>query len=72
MHAPLTSPSKVEAPGKTRFTPAWLIGAAVIACAGVGTYLARDTLHDWLFGPRAAAVILVSGNIEAHQSVLGF
>ena len=35
-------------------------------------YFERGTLYDWIAGPRLAATILVSGNIEAHQSVLGF
>src|SRR5208282_3112315 len=51
---------------------AWSIAAAVIACVAVAAYFERDTLHGWLFEPAAAPVILVSGNIEAHQSVLGF
>ncbi len=50
---------------------AWLIAIAFIT-VGVAAYFERGTLYDWVAGPRAAATIQVSGNIEAHQSVLGF
>jgi len=44
----------------------------VLAAAGIAAYFERGIFHDWLLGPQAVPVILVSGNIEAHQSVLGF
>ncbi len=46
--------------------------AVVIVGAAAAAYFARGTLHDWFAGPQVAPTILVSGNIEAHQSVLGF
>jgi len=72
MHAPFALRSKIEtvtkAPAKTR----WAVIAVVIAVVGVAAYFARTTLYSWIGGGPAAAIILVSGNIEAHQSVLGF
>ncbi len=72
MHAPLVLRSKVDGVTKIHNKPAWAVAAIVLVAAGVAAYFERGTLHDWLFGPLAAPVILVSGNIEAHQSVLGF
>ena len=75
MHAPLALRSTIEtAAGKMRLRNKWLLAivAIVIAAAGVAGYFERGTLHDWLFGPQLASTIAVSGNIEAHQSVLGF
>lgn len=46
--------------------------AVVVVVAAAAIFFERRTLHDLIFGPQAAATILVSGNIEAHQSVLGF
>jgi HlyD family secretion protein len=39
-------------------------------CAAVWSY--RGALVQWLTASDQASIILVSGNIEAHQSVLGF
>ncbi len=39
---------------------------------GVAAYFGRETLYTWFGGAAAAPTIFVSGNIEAHQSVLGF
>src|ERR1700749_409223 len=50
----------------------WSVAAVAIACAVAGLYFGRNTVHDWFVGPTAAPTILVSGNIEAHQAVLGF
>jgi HlyD family secretion protein len=76
MHAPLALRSKIETVTKTRFKwaskPIWAVAALVLAIAAVAGYFARGPLQSVLFGPAAAPVILVSGNIEAHQSVLGF
>jgi HlyD family secretion protein len=75
MHAPLVQRTKTEKPeqGARKWsTPrTWLV-AVVLAGAGAAAYFERGPLYDWLAGPRAAATILVSGNIEAHESVLGF
>ena len=49
-----------------------LIVAVVVAAAAAAAYFERATLQTWLGGGPAAATIFVSGNIEAHQSVLGF
>ncbi len=72
MHAPLDLRSKIAAVTKTRSKSRWAVAAIVLVAAGIVGYFQRGTLRDWLVGPGAAAVILVSGNIEAHQSVLGF
>src|SRR5208282_6457602 len=63
--------AKIEAAGLGR-RRALVIAALVIAAAAITAYIERRPLHDWLFGPSVAATILVSGNIEAHQAVLGF
>lgn len=76
MHAPLALRSKTEN-GKDTLKPnwtkprSWLI-AIVFVGAAAAIYFERSTLHDWFFAPKVASIILVSGNIEAHQSVLGF
>ncbi len=72
MHAPFTLRAKIETVTRKGNRLTWSIAAVVIAGAAVAAYFERDTLHDLLFGPAAAPVIVVSGNIEAHQSVLGF
>jgi HlyD family secretion protein len=80
MHAPLALRSKTEKveqavrnwikPDGAKWRP-WLI-AIVVVGAVAAAYFERNTIYDWFAGPQAAATILVSGNIEAHQSVLGF
>ena len=72
MHAPFTLRANLETVTRKGNRLTWSIAAVVIAGAAVAAYFERDTLHDLLFGPAAAPVIVVSGNIEAHQSVLGF
>ena len=47
------------------------IAVVVIVGVAVTAYFARRPLQSWMFGP-SVATILVSGNIEAHQAVLGF
>jgi len=75
MHAPFALRAKTENDEKTASTSTrprrWVV-ALVIAGLGFAAYFERGTLYDWLAGPRTAATILVSGNVEAHQSVLGF
>jgi len=75
MHAPLVQRSKTENIGvaahKRAVPKTWLI-AIVLAGAALAAYFERGALYEWFAGPRLAATILVSGNIEAHQSVLGF
>ena len=78
MHLPLALRSKTrpttkasqERLGRTRSW--WLVIAIALAAAGVAAYFERRTLQEWVAGPKLAATILVSGNIEAHQAVLGF
>jgi len=72
MHSPLALGSKTgtATPARTRW--AMLVVAIVVAAVGAAAYFERGTLQSWFAGPRAAATILVSGNIEAHQAVLGF
>ena len=48
-----------------------LAGVVAAGVAGVA-YQYRSAITDWLTGNRPPEIILVSGNIEAHQSVLGF
>ncbi len=79
MHSPLTrtkvetgAAAKIEAAAPGRSRRVLVIVALVIAAAAIAAYIERRPLHDWLFGPSAAATVLVSGNIEAHQAVLGF
>ena len=72
MHAPLALRAKIDAVTKNRSRWSRLIVAGVIVAAAVAAYFSRGPLQTLLFGPAAAPVILVSGNIEAHQSVLGF
>lgn len=80
MHAPLAPRAKtkeVEQAARSWLKPnwrklsAWVI-AVIMAAAVAAAYFERHTLYDWLAGPQPAATIMVSGNIEAHQSVLGF
>jgi HlyD family secretion protein len=49
-----------------------LIGVLLFAGAGLAAYWHRDTITGWLKPDNQKQTILVSGNIEAHQSVLGF
>ena len=75
MHSPLALRSKIGTAGpnsQDRRKLASLLIALVLAAAGAAGYFERGTLHDWIFGPAPAPTIPVSGNIEAHQSVLGF
>ena len=79
MHSPLArtkvetgAAAKIEAAAPGRSRRALVIVALVVAAAAIAAYIERRPLHDWLFGPSAAAAVLVSGNIEAHQAVLGF
>jgi HlyD family secretion protein len=49
-----------------------LIGVLLFAGAGLAAYWQRDTITGWLKPDNRNQTILLSGNIEAHQSVLGF
>ncbi len=49
-----------------------LIGVLLFASAGVAAYWHRDTIAGWLRSDNQSQTIFLSGNIEAHQSVLGF
>ena len=46
--------------------------ACIVAGAAIAAIWKRDALMAWLGDGKGAGTILVSGNIEAHQSVLGF
>ncbi len=75
MHAPLALRSKIgtkSSTGQGQGRRALLIAVLMVAAAGLASYFERGALHDWFFGPAPPPTILVSGNIEAHQSVLGF
>jgi membrane fusion protein YbhG len=48
------------------------IAAVALLAGGIASYLYRDTIAQLIGGRSPEASILVSGNIEAHQSVLGF
>jgi HlyD family secretion protein len=47
-------------------------GAAVLAAALFVAYQYQIPIKTWLSGDNRREIITVSGNIEAHQSVLGF
>src|SRR5674476_701457 len=49
-----------------------LIGVLLFAGAGLAAYWQRDTIGGWLRPDNRNQTIFLSGNIEAHQSVLGF
>ena len=49
-----------------------LIGIVLLAGGGFIAYCSAGIIKDWLTSPAQVRTILVSGNIEAHQSVLGF
>ncbi len=49
-----------------------LIAVAAILCGGLTAYYYREAVGQWLGAPPKNASIMVSGNIEAHQSVLAF
>jgi len=49
-----------------------LSAVAVLAAGSAAAYSYNGALRTWLGGSTEAAIILVSGNIEAHQSILGF
>jgi membrane fusion protein YbhG len=78
MHAPLDLKSKLEtvtrAGTRAGISPRRSIFVLIVAIAAIGiaAYFGRDTLASWFGGASAAPTIFVSGNIEAHQSVLGF
>jgi len=46
--------------------------AVLLAALGAIAYRYADVVKGWVTSPGTAATILVSGNIEAHESVLGF
>jgi len=50
---------------------AYVIGAVVLV-GGAIAFFAYDAVSKWLASSDRAATILLSGNIEAHQAVLGF
>jgi hypothetical protein len=72
MHAPLDLKAKIETVTKARLKPWRWIGVIAVIAVGITAYFARDTLTSLFNGGSATPVILVSGNIEAHQAVLGF
>lgn len=49
-----------------------LVLAFLLACGAAAAAWNYDALVQWLIGTGRTASIMVSGNIEAHQSVLGF
>ena len=49
-----------------------LSAVAVLAAGSAAAYSYNGALRSWFGGSPEAAIILVSGNIEAHQSILGF
>ena len=46
--------------------------AIVLAALCFGTFQYREDIKNWLSSRNALPTILLSGNVEAHQSVLGF
>ena len=60
----------MAAPGTLKLA---LVAAAVVLLGGGAAAVRNyDALARWLTASDHTATILVSGNIEAHQSVLGF
>jgi len=57
-------------PGRSKV--AFIAAGLVLAAGGAAVLWNYDVLARWLFSSDRATTILVSGNIEAHQSVLGF
>jgi HlyD family secretion protein len=55
--------------GKRRL--ALIVGAVVVICGGIVAFN-YDAVASWLTGSKRPATIALSGNIEAHQAVLGF
>jgi HlyD family secretion protein len=49
-----------------------LVLALLLACGAAAAAWNYDALVQWLTGAGRTATIVLSGNIEAHQSVLGF
>jgi HlyD family secretion protein len=49
-----------------------LAGAVLFAAAGLSAYWYRGAIVEWFSPNNQSRTILLSGNIEAHQSVLGF
>jgi HlyD family secretion protein len=76
MHGPAQAPvgptTKASAATHSRRIWSALIIVVALAAAAAAAYFGRHTLQTWLTGGPAAATIFVSGNIEAHQAVLGF
>jgi HlyD family secretion protein len=57
--------------------PKWIkatsvVAAILLAGGGMAAYSFRDAVWTWFGWSGQVGTILVSGNIEAHQSVLGF
>ncbi len=55
--------------GKSRL--ALIVGAVVVVCGGFVAFN-YDAVASWLTRSKRPATITLSGNIEAHQAVLGF
>lgn len=54
-------------------TARWALAVAVLAVVGGGLWLAQSTtLRRWLGNGRSETQLQLSGNIEAHESVLSF
>jgi len=49
-----------------------LTGTVLFAAAGLSAYWYRGAIIEWFSPNNQSQTILLSGNIEAHQSVLGF
>jgi HlyD family secretion protein len=60
----------MKTPANSKLT---FVAVAIVLLGGsAAAWRYRSELASWLSAPDRAATILVSGNIEAHQSVLGF
>jgi HlyD family secretion protein len=62
--------SQMAVPKTTKLT--FLICLLLFAVAGTAAYWQRDAIARWLRPDNQNQTIFLSGNIEAHQSVLGF
>jgi len=72
--APLPAPSTVTPTRQRRVRPTWLAGIAllVVAFLGIAAWQWPAAWQPWLGLSKPPVALIVSGNIEAHESVLGF
>ena len=67
-------PPQTPVRGRSSTRPRWVAAAALLLLVAVGTaaWEWQGTLKTWLGLAIPRTTLTVSGNIEAHESVLGF